>query len=103
MNIRYDILREIGYSGYDEYYLQQSYDESQLTNEANIEIHRQLQQIDLELGTTETEQLYSCVCQTVRMDLIKVSFCLFQFKRNLLCRQSFKGQPRLELFRAGSG
>ena len=68
----YDKLREDGYVGYANYYLQQCYDEYDLINKADVKIYNQLIEIDLRLGTTQTEQLDGCVFFSVRMDLIKV-------------------------------
>ena len=70
---KFDVLRDKnGYVGYANYYLQQCYDESELVNKADVTIYNQLLVIDLQLGTTHTEQLFECVYWSVRMDLIKV-------------------------------
>ena len=69
---RFDVLREKNYVGYAEYYLLKCYGESQLENKADIKIYKQLLEIDSKLGTTQTEQLFWCVFNTVRIDLIKV-------------------------------
>ena len=68
----YDVLQENGYVGYASYYLQECWDESELKNKADVEIYKQLLEIDSKLGTTQSEQLFECVFNTVRMDLIKV-------------------------------
>ena len=68
----FDELRELGFVGYANYYLQQCYDDSQLVNKANVTIYGQLLEIDSKLGTTQSEQLFECVFQSVRMNLIKV-------------------------------
>ena len=68
----FDMLRERDFVGYAHYYLQYCYDKSQLENQADITIYKQLLEIDSKLGTTQTEQLFWCVFWTVRMDLIKV-------------------------------
>ena len=69
----FDELREeYGYVGFANYYLQKCYDESELKNKADITIYKQLLEIDSQLGTTQTEQLFKCVLASVRMDLIKV-------------------------------
>ena len=67
-----DLRKNLGYVGFAEYYLQKCYDESELKNKADIAIYKQLLEIDSELGTTQTEQLFKCVFHSVRMDLIKV-------------------------------
>ena len=66
------MLREKGFVGFADCYLQQSYDKSELRNKAEIEIYKELLEIDSQLGTTLTEQLFKCVFQSLRMDLIKV-------------------------------
>ena len=81
----FDVLRERhGYVGYAHYYLKKSYDESELKYKAEIEIYKNLLEIDSKLGTTSTEQLFKCVSYSVRMDLIKVTesryFLSFKFK-----------------------
>ena len=68
----FDVLREDGFVGYAQYYLQESYDKSELINKAEIKIYKELLEIDSKLGTTQTEQLFECVFKSVRMDLIKV-------------------------------
>ena len=67
-----DKLRELGYVGYAEYYLQACWNESELKNKADVTIYKQLLEIDSKLGTTQSEQLFQCVFNSVRMDLIKV-------------------------------
>ena len=70
----FDILRgKPGYVGYANYYLRKCYDESELKNKAEIEIYKKLLEIDAKLGTTQSEQLFWCVFQSIRMDLIKVT------------------------------
>ena len=68
----YDELRELGYVGYAHYYLQACWDESELTNKADVTIYKQLLEIDSKLGTTQSEQLFKCLLSSLRMDLIKV-------------------------------
>ena len=82
----FDVLREKrNFVGYASYYVKGCYDESELRNKAEIEIFKQLCQIDSKLGTTQTEQLFGCVLYSVRIDLIKVrlppleSFLIFKF------------------------
>ena len=69
----YDVLREKhGYVGYANYYLKECWDESKLNNKADVEIYKQLLEIDSKLGTTQTEQLLKCLCYSPRKDLIEV-------------------------------
>ena len=70
---KFEMLREkLGYVGYADYYLQECWNESELKNKADVKIYQQLVEIDSELGTAPTEQLFECVFNTVRIDLIKV-------------------------------
>ena len=69
----YDVLREKnGYVGYANYYLSESWDESELKNKAEVAVYKQLLEIDSKLGTTQSEQLFGCVFQSPRKDLIEV-------------------------------
>ena len=69
----YDVLREKnGYVGYANYYLSESWDESELKNKADVVVYKQLLEIDSKLGSTQSAQLFECVNTTLRMDLIKV-------------------------------
>ena len=68
----YDELREFGFVGYASYYLKECWDQSKLTNKADVAIYRQLLEIDSKLGTTSTEQLDRCVFCSHQMDIIKV-------------------------------
>ena len=68
----YDELREEDFVGYAEYYLQESWDETEFINKADVAVYKQLLEIDSKLGTTQSEQLFECVCHSLRMDLIKV-------------------------------
>ena len=76
----YDELRELGFVGYAEYYLSECWDESELKNEADVTVYKQLLEIDAKLGITPSEQLYWCLHYSPRKDLIEVSinFCLFE-------------------------
>ena len=69
---KHDKLRELGYVGYAHYYLGQCWNESELTNKADVTIYKQLLEIDSKLGTTQLEQLFKCVLHSLRIDLIKV-------------------------------
>ena len=69
----FDVLRdEYGYAGYAEYYLRKCWDESELKNKADVAVYKQLLKIDSKLGTTQSEQLFWCVFDSLRIDLIKV-------------------------------
>ena len=69
----YDKLRKkYGYVGYANVYLQKCWDQSELRNKADSTIYKQLLEIDAKLGTTQTERLFECVSNSLRIDLIKV-------------------------------
>ena len=68
----FDVLREKNFVGYANYYLQESWDETELKNKADVTIYKQLLEIDAKLGTTQTEQLYWCLRYSPRKDLIEV-------------------------------
>ena len=69
----FDMLREKhGCLGYANYYLFKCWDESELKNKADVTIYKQLLEIDAKLGTTQSEQLFECVFNSLRIDLIKV-------------------------------
>ena len=68
----YDALRKVGLVGYALFYLVKCWDESELTNKADVTIYKQLLEIDSKLGTTQSEQLFRCLYNSLRMDLIKV-------------------------------
>ena len=69
----YEILRkDYGYYGFANYYIQNSWDETELVNKANVNYYKELITIDEKLGTTNTQQLYQCVYNSLRLDLLKV-------------------------------
>ena len=70
--IEHDKVRELRFVGYAHYYLEQCLDASKLKNKADVTVYKQLLEIDSKLGTTQTEQLYNCVCKSTRKDLIEV-------------------------------
>ena len=70
---KFEMLRgEPGFVGYAHYYLRGCWDESELIKKADVRVYKQLLEIDSKLGTTQSEQLYGCVLNSLRMDLIKV-------------------------------
>ena len=67
-----DKLREKNFVGYANYYLHACWNASELKNKADVKIYKQLIEIDSKLGTTQSEQLFKCVFNSLRMDLIQV-------------------------------
>ena len=67
-----ELRGELGYAGYAHYYLKNCWDKSKLKNKADNTIYKQLLEIDAKLGTTQSEQLFQCVFNSLRIDLIKV-------------------------------
>ena len=72
----YDWLTNIGYAGYAHIYLQNCWNKSEMKNEADVTIYRELVDIDSKLGTNAFLQLFSCLAYTTRWDLIKVLLSL---------------------------
>ena len=69
----YDTLRKKhGRAGFADYYIGNSWDETDLVNKADVNIYKQLITIDGKMGTKMTEQLVECVGFTYRKDLFKV-------------------------------
>ena len=69
----FDVLKEkYDCVGFADYYLNNSWDQTELVSYADATIYEQLLEIDTKLGTTQTEQLFWCVFHSIRIDLIKV-------------------------------
>ena len=68
----YDEIRKNGEVGYAYYYLFKCWNESELKNNADVTVYKQLLEIDSKLGTTQSEQLFGCVFHSLRLDLIQV-------------------------------
>ena len=58
--------------GFAHAYLSHVVKGSKTDDEIDIQVYRQLMELDSRLGTTATEQLFYCVKITQRFDLIKV-------------------------------
>ena len=76
-NVRKDFyVGYVGYAnyyvGYANYYLFQCWNKTDLKNEADVAVYKQLLEIDAKLGTTQTQQLLSCLYYYPRKDLIEV-------------------------------
>ena len=69
---KFEMLREDGFVGYADYYLQVCWNQSELKNKADVTVYKQLLDIDSKLGTTQSEQLFECFFNSLRMDIIKV-------------------------------
>ena len=68
-----NLSRTAKIQGYADYYLAQCWNGSLMANEADVTIYFELGQIDLELGTPLSRQLWACLSWTTRWDIIKVS------------------------------
>ena len=68
----YKLLQNKGWAGFAEIYLDRCNKESDADVKANIAFYTELAELDGRLGTTVTEQLYGCLRQTTRWDIIKV-------------------------------
>ena len=65
-------FREYFHAGFAPYYLTHCWDPSESRNNADVTFFKQLLEIDEQLGVTQTEQLFACVRETLRIDLIEV-------------------------------
>ena len=65
-------FRENFHRGFAAFYLQECWDPSKSRNTANVTFYKQLLEIDAQLGVTQTEELFECVFDTLRIDLIEV-------------------------------
>ena len=68
----YEELRENGKVGFAHTYLERCDKESKTENIADVQLYEKLVELDTRLGTTATEQLFGCVHNSLRLDLIKV-------------------------------
>lgn len=68
----HSLLKTLKYAGYAHYYLQECWNQSEMVNRADKYRYRQLVDIDSKLGTDAAHQLYGCLDNTTRWDLIKV-------------------------------
>ena len=68
----YDWITNKDYAGYAHIYLQACWNKSEMKNEADVSIYRELVDIDSKLGTNASLQLLNCLAYTTRWDLIKV-------------------------------
>ena len=71
------IIKETFEDGYAEFYLRDCWNGSKLINEANVEVYKRLVDIDTNLGTGLSLQLWRSLRWTTRWDIIKV--CDFYF------------------------
>ena len=60
------------FCGYASYYLDKCWNKSKMINEAEISVYCELVFIDTVLGTPMSLQLGCCLCNTTRLDIIKV-------------------------------
>ena len=70
--VDYATLKNFNYVGYGSYYMQKCWNASEMTNEADAVIYRQLIEIDSVHGTDASLQLLYCLSQTTRSDIIQV-------------------------------
>ena len=71
-SIKNETIEGYAIEGYAEYYLLKCWNESEMNNEADATIYRQLVDIDSKLGSNASLQLWGCLSHTTRWDLIKV-------------------------------
>ena len=70
--VDHDKLRGDGFVGYAHFYLQECWNESELKNNSDVSIYKQLLEIDSKLGTAPSEQLLGCLDYSPRKDLVEV-------------------------------
>ena len=68
----YDRMKSIGGTGYADLYLNMCYNELKMINQADNYVYGLLVDIDSKLGMASSLQLFRCLLQTTRWDLIKV-------------------------------
>ena len=66
-------MKKTDFVGFASKYLWRCDKESKSDDEIDIQVYTTLVELDSKLGTTATEQLFQCVFDTQRLDLIKVS------------------------------
>ena len=74
--VDYDWIRRSGGAGYAHYYLGNSWNSFNKTNEADASVYCKLLDIDSEFGTELSEQLFWCLQNTSRWHIIKVRILL---------------------------
>ena len=83
-NNDYDWIRKSTLAGYAHIFVQNCWNDSIRRNEADESVFRELVDIDLELGTSASEQLFWCLCWTTRLDIINVRMFFFGIKLNII-------------------
>ena len=74
----YDFLRENNWVGFAHVYVDRCNKESDTGVEADILLYKKLVELDGRLGATPSEQLFECLRNTTRLDIIKVRIHLFK-------------------------
>ena len=69
----YECLRKRNWVGFAAVYLRRLNEESKSNDEIDTEVYTKLVQLDENLGITASEQLFSCLKETTRWEIIKVS------------------------------
>ena len=65
-------VRKYGYAGFADVYLQRCNRKPESNEIIDIKVYKKLVELDTKLGTTASEQLYTCLYRTTRLDIIKV-------------------------------
>ena len=60
------------YIGFAHFYFSRCSQETQSDNDIDKEVYTKLVELDTRLGTSSSEQLYYCLKNTIRSDIIKV-------------------------------
>ena len=70
----YEIVRQNKWVGFAHIYLIRCSNESQSNEIIDVKVYKKLIDLDTKLGTTVFEQLFICLLNTTRSDIIKVQF-----------------------------
>ena len=81
---KFQQIRTNGLIGYADVYLRHCNKDSVPNDEINIKVYTTLAELDAKLGTTASEQLFTCLLYTSRFDIIKVSFGTYNFRTRVI-------------------
>ena len=67
-----ELVTRSGFVGFANEYLERSYRKSKSNDKINKDVYTKLVELDERLGTKASKQLYECLKNTTRSDIIKV-------------------------------
>ena len=81
----YDSLRQTKLGGFANQYLEQCNNEFETDDEVNIQVFSKLVELDSRRGkTSAAEQLFHCIHQSLRLDIVEVSIELLFLKVTII-------------------